>query len=124
LQNKRVVYGILFRATADTLLTIAADPKHLGRKSVSLPFFTPGGKICCTIPTCIASLRAAESRRMPRAGSPVGRISFFPYVSCRVCSAACFCSISKRLSTAPSCNSMVHFENLKIGKNSVPTLLH
>src|SRR5437016_1548924 len=30
LQNKRTVYGILFRATADTLLTIAADPKHLG----------------------------------------------------------------------------------------------
>jgi hypothetical protein len=30
LQNKRTVYGILFRATAQTLQTIAADPKHLG----------------------------------------------------------------------------------------------
>jgi hypothetical protein len=30
LQNKAVVYGILFRAVADTLRTIAADPKHLG----------------------------------------------------------------------------------------------
>jgi hypothetical protein len=29
-QNKRVVYGILFHATAETLRTIAADPKHLG----------------------------------------------------------------------------------------------
>jgi hypothetical protein len=29
-QNKSVVYGILFRATAETLRTIAADPKHLG----------------------------------------------------------------------------------------------
>ena len=29
-QNKRVVYNILFRATAETLRTIAADPKHLG----------------------------------------------------------------------------------------------
>lgn len=28
--NKEVVYGILFRATAETLRTIAADPKHLG----------------------------------------------------------------------------------------------
>lgn len=28
--NKEVVYGILFRAMAKTLLTIAADPKHLG----------------------------------------------------------------------------------------------
>jgi hypothetical protein len=30
LQNKRVVYNLLFRATAETLRTIAADPKHLG----------------------------------------------------------------------------------------------
>ncbi len=29
-QNKEVVYDILFRATSDTLRTIAADPKHLG----------------------------------------------------------------------------------------------
>lgn len=29
-QNKKVVYSILFRATAETLRTIAADPKHLG----------------------------------------------------------------------------------------------
>src|ERR1019366_10175506 len=29
-QNKEVVYGILLRAVAQTLLTIAADPKHLG----------------------------------------------------------------------------------------------
>ena len=29
-QNKAVVYGLLFRATAQTLRTIAADPKHLG----------------------------------------------------------------------------------------------
>ena len=29
-QSKRELYGILFRATAQTLLTIAADPKHLG----------------------------------------------------------------------------------------------
>src|SRR5438552_8744658 len=29
-KNKEVVYGILFHATAETLRTIAADPKHLG----------------------------------------------------------------------------------------------
>jgi hypothetical protein len=29
-QNKRQVYGILFRAVGETLRTIAADPKHLG----------------------------------------------------------------------------------------------
>jgi hypothetical protein len=30
LQNQRIVYGMLFRAAAETLLQIAADPKHLG----------------------------------------------------------------------------------------------
>ena len=31
-QNKRVVYDLLFKASAETMLTIAADPKHLGAK--------------------------------------------------------------------------------------------
>ena len=30
LQNKRQMYGLLFRATAETSQSIAADPKHLG----------------------------------------------------------------------------------------------
>jgi hypothetical protein len=30
--NKAVVYDILFKATAETLITIAADPKHLGAR--------------------------------------------------------------------------------------------
>ena len=32
LQNKRRIYNLLFQATAETLRTIAADPKHLGAK--------------------------------------------------------------------------------------------
>jgi len=31
-QNKSVIYDILFKASAETLLTIAADPKHLGAR--------------------------------------------------------------------------------------------
>lgn len=31
-QNKRVIYGLLMKASAETMLTIAADPKHLGAK--------------------------------------------------------------------------------------------
>ena len=37
LQNKESVYNILFRAAAETLRTIAADPKHLGAQ---IGFFT------------------------------------------------------------------------------------
>jgi len=31
-QNKAVIYGLLFDVAAETLLTIAADPKHLGAR--------------------------------------------------------------------------------------------
>ncbi len=31
-QNKAAIYDILFKATAETLITIAADPKHLGAR--------------------------------------------------------------------------------------------
>ena len=31
-QNKRVIYGLLFKAAAETTLTIAADKKHLGAR--------------------------------------------------------------------------------------------
>src|SRR5262249_21613743 len=37
LQNKKVLYGLLFRASAETLLEVARDPKHLG---MDLGFFT------------------------------------------------------------------------------------
>jgi hypothetical protein len=29
-QNKRVIYGLLFKASAEAMITIATDPKHLG----------------------------------------------------------------------------------------------
>jgi len=32
LQNQKVIYNLLFRATAETLLEIAADPQHLGAR--------------------------------------------------------------------------------------------
>src|SRR5271167_693345 len=31
-QNKAVVYDLLFKAAAETLVTIAADPRHLGAR--------------------------------------------------------------------------------------------
>src|SRR5258708_3162695 len=37
LQNKKVIYDLLFRASAETLLEVARDPKHLGAE---IGFFT------------------------------------------------------------------------------------
>src|SRR6187549_3483068 len=31
-QNKKAIYDLLFKASAETMLTIAADPKHLGAR--------------------------------------------------------------------------------------------
>ena len=31
-QNKAVIYDLLFKASAETMLAIAADPKHLGAR--------------------------------------------------------------------------------------------
>jgi hypothetical protein len=44
-QNKTVIYDLLFKASAETLITIAADPRHLGARvgitSVSIPGVRP-----------------------------------------------------------------------------------
>jgi hypothetical protein len=41
-QNKAVVYDLLFRAAAETLLTIATDPKHLGARIGGIAVLTAG----------------------------------------------------------------------------------
>ena len=54
-QNKEIVYGILFRTAAETLRTIAADPRHLGAEIGFFSCSIPGARTCCTIRTCTAS---------------------------------------------------------------------
>ena len=44
-QNKAVIYDLLFKTSAETLITIAADPKHLGaRDRHHRRFSTPGAR--------------------------------------------------------------------------------
>ena len=44
--NKAVVYGLLFEIAAETLTTIAADPKHLGAEvGVTLVLHTWGSAV-------------------------------------------------------------------------------
>ena len=78
-QNKEVVYGILFRATAETLRTIAADPKHLGAE---IGFFavlhTWGSEPAASSRICIVSFPAAGSHPTATAGSPAGPDFFLP----------------------------------------------
>jgi Transposase zinc-binding domain len=86
-QNKAEIYAILFRAAAETLLTIAADPRHLGARAASPPCSTPGALRSPITRTSTASCRAAASRSMARAGSRAGRASSCPCACSRGCSA-------------------------------------
>jgi hypothetical protein len=83
--NKAVIYGLLFEVAAQTLATIAADPKHLGAQIGATLCCTPGGRRSRTTRMCTASCPAAVSRWMASAGWPVDLGS-----SCRcVCYRAC-----------------------------------
>jgi hypothetical protein len=50
LQNKEILYNILFRATAETLRTIAADPKHLGAQIGFFAVLHTWGQTLCVHP--------------------------------------------------------------------------
>jgi hypothetical protein len=46
-QNKKAIYDLLFKASAETMLTIAADPKHLGaRIAITAVLHTWGSASC------------------------------------------------------------------------------
>ena len=51
-QNKAVIYDLLFKASAETMLTIAADPKHLGARIGILSVLHTWGSASPTIPMC------------------------------------------------------------------------
>src|SRR5271163_388545 len=49
-QNTAAIYGILFKASAETMLTIAADPKHLGARIGILSVLHTWGSALTQIP--------------------------------------------------------------------------
>ncbi len=76
LQNKAVVYDILFKTAAETVRTIAADPKHLGAETGMIAVLHTWGQALFHHPHVhCASCRAAASRRTV-VGSPADLDSF------------------------------------------------
>ena len=65
IQNKAVVYGLLFRAVADTLRTIAADPRHLGAEIGFFAVLHTWGQTLVHHPHlhCVIPVRGAGERR-------------------------------------------------------------
>lgn len=70
LQNRRTVYGLLFRAASQTLLTLARDPKHLGARIGCLALLHTWGQnllphphLHCVIPGGGLSLHGDNDER-------------------------------------------------------------
>ena len=101
--NKETVYGILFRASAEALRNVAADPRYLGAETGAISVLPPGDRPSICTRTFIASFREVESHRTRHAGSPV-----CPASSCRwACSpaASATCSCTSCAPPSPPANS-------------------
>ena len=82
-QNKRVIYDLLFKAAAETTLTIAADPKHLGARI----------GITAVLHTWGSAMTHHPARAHDRAGRwPVGRRITMDLVPAAASSCPCGCS--------------------------------
>jgi Putative transposase/Transposase zinc-binding domain len=75
LQNKKALYGLLFRASAETLVEVAADPKHLGAEIGFLSVLHTWGQnlqhhphIHCVIPAGGLAPDGSRWIRSPAAG--------------------------------------------------------
>ncbi len=98
LQNKKVIYGLLLRASAETLLEVARNPRHLGAEIGFSACCIPGIRSSSFILMSIALFPPADSRSITPAGFDLARISFSP----SRCSDVCFVASSSPLSSRPS----------------------
>src|SRR5450631_518446 len=92
-QNKAIVYAILFKAAAEAMSTLAANPRRLGAGIGVVAVLHTWGQALTHHPTSTASCRAAASRPMARAGSPADQTSSWPSNRSPGCSDACFSNI-------------------------------
>src|ERR1700737_3416934 len=104
-QNKAVVYAILFKAAAEAMTTLAANPRRLGGAIGGVAALPPWGRRLFIIPTSIASFRVAASRPMARAGSLADRTSSWPSNRCPDYFAHFFSNVCRQPSTPVPCVS-------------------
>src|SRR5215467_13775085 len=88
LQNKKVIFNLLFHASAETLLEVARDPRHLGPRSASSASCTVGISDYCSTRIYIASWPPADWLQTMTAGSVPPAASSSPSTCSAVSSAA------------------------------------
>ena len=62
LQDKKVIYDLLFRTSAETLLEVVRDPRHLAQRSASSESCIRGAKNSPHIRMCLVSYRLSPDR--------------------------------------------------------------
>lgn len=98
LQNKKLIYGLLLRASAETLLEVARNPKHLGGRHRLLQcaaYLEPGTPASSPRPLCRP--RRGGSRSITPAGLDRALASFSP----SRCSGVSFAASSSPVSSQP-----------------------
>ena len=86
-QNKAVIYDLLFKASAETMITIAADPKHLGAKiGITAVLHTWGSAMTHHPHVHMIVPGGGLSRRAASVGLAAGRTSSCPCWCSRGCS--------------------------------------
>ena len=95
-QNKAVIYDLLLKTAAETLITIAADPKHLGaRIGLTAVFHTWGSALThhphahIIVPGGGLSPKPAPAEAGGQHGLPADPASFCPCGCSHASSAAC-----------------------------------
>src|ERR1700733_11401616 len=103
-QNKTVVYDLLFRAAAETLIAIAANPKHLGARvgftavlhNLGLGSHSPPARAHdCARRRPVVGRFALDRLQAPLLPARQGAVSC-PSGRCRACSGGCFSKASRR----------------------------
>ena len=87
-QNKAVIYDLLFKASSETMLTIAADPKHLGARIGILSVLHTWGSALTHHPHVHMIVPGGGFSLDGKSGSRAGRSSCCQWTCCQPCSAA------------------------------------
>ena len=104
-QNKAVIYDLLFKASSETMLTIATDPKHLGARIGILSVQHTWGSALTHHPHVHMIVPGGGFSLDARAGSHAGRSSCCQWTSCQPCSADCSWTSCAPLIGRVRCNS-------------------
>ena len=104
-QNKAVIYDLLFKASAETLITIAADPKHLGARVGVLSVLHTWGSALTHHPHVHMIVPGGGISLDGGSGYPAGRASSCRCACSRDYSAACSWRSSSPLTGPESCSS-------------------